>query len=220
MAFSSLSGRLSPPNLDENNVVKFENRKYQTYELLNKDLELWRTINFVQLTRRNCPLLKSNDSNADEMQSRVYKELRFECIHYGDPRQYEQTDGSRPNQKLNAIGCKMFLHYKWFNGNFYLHNSNLKVTKLVAKMFCLKRYIFLNFKHLNHPETKEHWETHPSQRRVTQEEREEAERLFRLHVPFRDLKREMKDITGKKFFDFLYSFKIIFKVFFVKAVKH
>jgi hypothetical protein len=112
MALSTLSVRLPPVNLDENNVVKFENRKYQTYELLNKDLEFWRTFNFVQLTRRNCPLLKPTDSNADEMKSRVYKELHFECIHYGDPRQYEQTDGSRPNQKLNAIGCKMFLHYK------------------------------------------------------------------------------------------------------------
>ena len=135
MALCSLSGRLPQVNLDKNNVVKFESRKYPTYELLSKDLELWRIINFVQLTRRNCPLLKADESNSDEIKSRVYRELRFECIHYGEPRKYEQTDGSRPNQKLNAIGCKMFLHYKWFNGSFYLHNSNLTVTNLDVKKF-------------------------------------------------------------------------------------
>ena len=71
----------------------------------------------------------------------------------------------------------MFLLYKWFNGQFYLHNSNLK--------------------HLNHPETKAHWDSHPSQRRVTDEERSEAEKMFRLHVPFRILKREMINISSK-----------------------
>ena len=176
MSHSTLSGRLPATNLDENNVVKFESRKYPSYDSLMKDLELWRTINFVQLTRRNCPLLKPHEIIEAEV-GRVSSELRFECIHYGEPRLKDETNGTRPKQKLNAIGCKMFLHYKWFNGNWYLHNSNLN--------------------HLNHPTTKEHWDSHPNQRRVTSEERAEALKMFRLHVPFRDLKREMKLITGK-----------------------
>ena len=61
MSHSTLSGRLPATNLDENNVVKFESRKYPSYDSLMKDLELWRTINFVQLTRRNCPLLKPHE---------------------------------------------------------------------------------------------------------------------------------------------------------------
>lgn len=142
MTFSTLSGLLPKVNFDDENVVKFESRKYPSYELLMADLELWRTINYVQLTRRNCPLLKASECSDEELKARVYKELRLECIHYGEPRLKEETDGSRPNQKLNAVGCKMFLHYKWYNGKFYLHNSNLK--------------------HLNHPENRTHWESHPN----------------------------------------------------------
>ncbi len=39
----------------------------------------------------------------------------------------------------------------------------------------------------NHPETKEHWESHPNQRKVTEDERVEIEKLFRLNVPTRIL---------------------------------
>ena len=72
MSHSTLSGRLSSTNLDDNNVVKFESRRYLSYDSLMKDLELWRTINFVQLTRRNCPLLKPHEINKTEV-GRVYK---------------------------------------------------------------------------------------------------------------------------------------------------
>ena len=74
----------------------------------------------------------------------------------------------------------MFLHYKWdaLNRCWYMHNFNLK--------------------HLNHPETKEHFNANPKQRRLNEKEQTEVEHLFNLHVPFRDLKREMRRITGKK----------------------
>ena len=122
MSFSTLSGRLSPNILDENNYVRFEHRKHPSYHLLIDDLDRWSTINLfnsfksnVQLTRRNCVLLKSNGQNEEAMQTRVYERLRFECIHFGDNgRCCKEKDGSRVNQKVNAVGCKMFLYYKWY----------------------------------------------------------------------------------------------------------
>ena len=45
--------------------------------------------------------------------------------------------------------------------------------------------------------TKEHWQAHPNQRRVTDIEREEIEKLFRLNVPFRNIRSEVTDSTGK-----------------------
>ena len=45
--------------------------------------------------------------------------------------------------------------------------------------------------------TKEHWQEHPNQRRVTDIEREEIEKLFRLNVPFRNIRSEVTDSTGK-----------------------
>jgi hypothetical protein len=50
---------------------------------------------------------------------------------------------------------------------------------------------------LNHPVTKEHWEAHANQRRVSNIEREQIEKLFRLNVPFRNIKSEVKDSFGK-----------------------
>ena len=70
----------------------------------------------------------------------------------------------------------MFKSYKWFEGEWYIVNYNLN--------------------HLNHPPTKEQWESHPSQRRVTKEERIECLKMFSFHVLFRNLTREMKEIKG------------------------
>ena len=56
--------------------------------------------------------------------------------------------------------------------------------------------------HCNHPETKEHWESHPNQRKVTEDERVEIEKLFRLNVPFRNIRSEAKDTTNKHLSDY------------------
>jgi len=97
MSHSTLSGRLPVTNLEENNVVKFKSRKYPSYDSLIKDLELWKTINYVQLTRRNFPYLKPHEIIETEV-GRVYKELRFEFIHHGEP----SYEGSRARRDGNA----------------------------------------------------------------------------------------------------------------------
>ena len=71
---------------------------------------------------------------------RVCAHLLFHCVHFGNPRPpSKESKGVRLNQHENAVGCTMFLHYKWdaLNRCWYMHNSNLK--------------------HYNDPETKEHF---------------------------------------------------------------
>ena len=58
MSLSTLSGRVGPNVLDNNNTQVFIARKYATYDALMKDLEVWKTLNSVQTTRRDCPKLK------------------------------------------------------------------------------------------------------------------------------------------------------------------
>ena len=48
---STLSGRVGPNVLDNNNTQVFIARKYATYDALMKDLEVWKTLNSVQTTR-------------------------------------------------------------------------------------------------------------------------------------------------------------------------
>ena len=132
----------------------FFEHKFNDYASLETSLHAWQTTNFVQLVKRNCPKVKLNadKSNSRELSNRVYESLYYQCIHYGEPRANCHTvDNSRPNQSLNAVGCKCFFHYKWSDGKFYLFNYNKN--------------------HLNHPETKAHWETHPNQRKVKDADR-------------------------------------------------
>ena len=117
-------------------------------------------LNFVQLSKRNRPKIKLNRdlSNTYDAEHRVYESLYLICTHYGQPRiRTNENQNPRPNQVYNACGCKCYFHYKWRNGSFYLFSYNKE--------------------HLNHPVTKEHWQEHPNQRRVTDIEREEIEKL-------------------------------------------
>ena len=126
---------------------------------------------------RNWPTikLKHDQSNAHEVEHRVYESIYLICTHYGQPRISNTADTPNPrsNQAYNACGCKCFFHYKWFQGGFYL----------------------LNYKN-------EHWESHPNQRKVTEDERVEIEKLFRINVPFRNIRSEAKDTTNKHLSDY------------------
>ena len=42
MSLSTLSGRVGPNVLDNNNTQVFSARKYATYDALMKDLEVWK----------------------------------------------------------------------------------------------------------------------------------------------------------------------------------
>ena len=58
MSLSTLSGRVGPNVFDKNNTQVLNAKKYATYDDLMKDLELWKTLNNVQTSRRDCPKLK------------------------------------------------------------------------------------------------------------------------------------------------------------------
>ena len=117
-------------------------QKFCDYKSLQKGLDEWCVLNYVQLSKRTCPKirLETDKSNENEFVHRVYESLYYGCIHYGQPR-VTKSDSipslQRPQQVYNACGCKCFFHYKWKNNNFFLYNYNKE--------------------HLNHPETKEHW---------------------------------------------------------------
>jgi hypothetical protein len=51
-------------------------------------------------------------------------------------------------------------------------------------------------KHANHPETQQHWESHPNQRKLSIEKREKLAAMFKLEAPFRNITRAMKELTG------------------------
>ena len=87
---------------------------------------------------------------------------------------------------MNAVGCKCFFHYKWSDAKVYLFNYNKN--------------------HLNHPETKAYWETHPNQRKVKDADQIAAEKMFQLKVPFRNLKivdelSKLLCVSGQKEFN-------------------
>ena len=185
MSLSTLSGLVDPEILNSSGEVDFFKLKFRDYKSLKDKLDNYCILNYVQLIKRNCPKvkLKPDKSNAHEVEHRVYESLYMTCIHYGQPRisNTNDTANQRPNQVYNACGCKCFFHYKWHEGSFYLFNYKKE--------------------HCNHPETKEHWESHPNQRRVSEEERVEIEKLFRLNVPFRNIRSETKDTTNKHISD-------------------
>ena len=151
MSLSTLSGTVDPEILDASGQVDFFKLKFRDHKSLKEKLDNYCILNYVQLSKRNCPKikLKPDQSNAQEVEHRVYESLYLICTHYGQPRisNTADTPNPRPNQAYNACGCKCFFHYKWFQGSFYLFNYKKE--------------------HCNHPETKEHWESHPNQRTLT-----------------------------------------------------
>ena len=173
MSQSTLSNDL------EANDIDFFKKKFADFETLDRQLKTWQTLNYVQLKQRTSKPAKLNEefSNAEQVKSQKYESIRYECIHYGMPRPHKyQTTGSRPNTVSNAVDCKCFYHYKWNVDHFELFNSHKK--------------------HANHPETQQHWESHPNQRKLSVEEREKLAAMFKLEAPFRNITRAMKELTG------------------------
>jgi hypothetical protein len=156
----------------------FFKQKFSDYYSLQKALDDWSAINYVQLVKRSCAKLKPHEDGAE---NRVYERLYYTCIHYGQPRVSKTENPQRPQQRYNACGCECFFHYKWLNGQFFLFNFN--------------KY------HRNHPETKEHWQSHPQQRRVDSTEPTVIEDMFSLKIPFRYIKAKVIDLTGKNLSD-------------------
>ena len=123
-----------------NNESDFFKRKFADFKTLERQLKDWQTINFVQLKICSSKPAKLNEefSNGEEVALQKYELIRYECVHYGKPRAHKYVvDNSRPNTVSHAVGCECFLTYKWQEDHFELFKS------------CKK--------HLNHPETKEHW---------------------------------------------------------------
>jgi hypothetical protein len=184
MSLSSQSGSAESQNdisrsSDRTEETNFFKLKFPDYASLQKALDEWCRINYVQLVKRTCPKLKEDE---DGYESRVYERLYYTCIHFGKPRiSKTENANSRTQQVYNACGCECFFHFKRNNGKFYLFNHKRD--------------------HCNHPVTKEHWESHPQQRRVDTTERVAIEHLFRLKVPFRNIRNEVKDTTGKNLSD-------------------
>ena len=183
MNLRKLNGLADAEIDDESGEVNFFKLKFPDYKSLQKNLDEWCMLNYVQLCKRNCPKikLKLDNSNAYDVEHRVYESLYLTCIHYGEPRVSKTFNSAhpRPNQTYNACGCKCFFHYKWYDGSFYLYNYKKE--------------------HRNHPETKEHWESHPNQRKFTEKERADIEKLFNLNVTSQNINRtEVRDTISAR----------------------
>ena len=87
MSLSTLSGTVDPEILDASGQVDFFKLKFRDYKSLKEKLDNYCILNYVQLSKRNCPKIKYNfdHSNAQEIDHQVYESLYLICTHYGQP---------------------------------------------------------------------------------------------------------------------------------------
>ena len=83
MSLSTLSGTVDPKILDASGQV-FLKPKFRD---VKEKLANYCILNYVQLSKRNCPKIKYNfdHSNAQEIDHQVYESLYLICTHYGQP---------------------------------------------------------------------------------------------------------------------------------------
>jgi hypothetical protein len=69
MSLSTLSGTVDPEILDASGQVDFFKLKFRDYKSLKEKLDNYYILNYVQLSKRNCPKikLKPDQSNAHEV---------------------------------------------------------------------------------------------------------------------------------------------------------
>jgi len=86
MSLSTLSGTVDPKILDASGQV-FLKPKFRDYKSLKEKLDNYCILNYVQLSKRNCPKIKYklDHSNAQEVDLQVYESLYLICTHYGQP---------------------------------------------------------------------------------------------------------------------------------------
>jgi hypothetical protein len=87
--------------------LQFTTKTFNSQNEFEIALKEYCSSNNVTLRRRN----SKTNKNLDSLAMFPYLYIRYECIHFGKPRQHT-TDGSRPNQSTNHMGCTFCFEVK------------------------------------------------------------------------------------------------------------
>ena len=88
--------------------------KYDNFESLEDDLNLFEKEAFVNLRRHDTPLLatfKSKGKFINYKDEVVYKNITYICKHGGVYKSHKVITGERPNQATNKKDCQFRLRF-------------------------------------------------------------------------------------------------------------
>ena len=154
----------------------FIDQQFLSQADFEKKLEQFSKATYSVFRKRDSKPCKSNAPGFQ------YRRLRYECIHFGKPRMTFTIDGSRPNQKTNALDCKCTFTVQFFDKNEESPN-HLKI-------------IIHNLEH-NHPTSKAVFDTYAKNRQLTDEQIKFCLPMIKGKSAVHDIRRALEDKFDK-----------------------